>query len=113
MGLLLVLLLVLPALAAAPALAHGEAEWIMNDPAYVSAFGQPCCGPTDCERIPASFIREEGRDIHVLPTGQVFHKGSAGAYPSRDDSWWWCKQPMLPGQSHPSVRCVFFPFHGL
>ena len=110
-GLLLALLL-LPCVRAAPASAHGEAEWIMKDPTYVSAFGQHCCGPQDCERIPASFIREEGRDIHLLPTGQIFRKGAAGAYPSRDGSWWWCKQQLLPGQSHPLARCVFFPFHG-
>lgn len=110
---LFVVLCLLLGVRAAPAFAHGEAEWIMKDPTYVSAFGQHCCSPQDCERIPASVIREHGHDIHLLPTSQVFRKGAAGTYPSRDSSWWWCKQLLMPGQSHPSVRCVFFPFHGL
>ena len=62
-----------------PVLAHGDADWITNDPQYVDRFGHRCCGPEDCERIPESFIRENGRDIYVLPTQQVFRKGHRGA----------------------------------
>lgn len=97
---------------AAATLAHGDADWIMRNPDYIDQFGRPCCGPEDCERIPDSFVREEGLDIHVLPTRQKFRKGERGAYRSRDTSWWWCKAKQLPGQSRPSIACIFFPFYG-
>jgi hypothetical protein len=87
---LLVLALVFACGCVLPALAHGDADWIMRNPEYVDQFGNRCYGPEDCERIPESFIREEGQEIHVLPTHQVFRKGTRGSYRSRDSSWWWC-----------------------
>src|SRR5262245_52333923 len=90
-----------------PALAHNEAEWIQKNPEYVDQFGNHCCGPDHCERIPESYIREEGRDIHVLPTRQRFRRGDRGAYPSRNTEWWWCKSVQLPGQAQPPAACIF------
>jgi hypothetical protein len=109
-----VLLLVLASLCSpvAPALPHDAADWIGSNPEYVDQFGYKCCGPEDCERIPESLIREDGLDIHVLPTRQVFRKGNRGTYQSRDGSWWWCKGRELPGQSRPPATCIFFPFYG-
>jgi hypothetical protein len=111
-GRLLVLALVVACGDALPALAHGDADWIMKNADYVDQFGNKCCGPEDCERIPESFVREEGRNIHVLPTQQVFRKGNRGTYQSRDSSWWWCKSKQLPGYIRPPAACIFFPFHG-
>jgi hypothetical protein len=109
---LLVLALVFACGRVLPALAHGDADWIMRNPEYVDQFGYKCCGPEDCERIPESYIREEGRDIYVLPTRQVFRKGDRGTYQSPDSSWWWCKSKQLPGHIRPPAACIFFPFHG-
>jgi hypothetical protein len=95
-----------------PAQAHGDAEWIMNNPDYVDRLGRRCCGPEDCERIPESYIREEGQLIHILPTQQVFHKGHPGVYQSRDSSWWWCKRKPIPFAAASAAVCIFFPFHG-
>jgi hypothetical protein len=97
---------------ATSSLAHDEADWIGRNPEYVDRFGFKCCGPGDCERIPESFVRDEGLDIHVLPTRQLFRKGDHGAYQSRDSSWWWCKGRQLPGQGRPPATCIFFPFYG-
>ncbi|MBX3501319.1 MAG: hypothetical protein KF889_17915 [Alphaproteobacteria bacterium] len=94
------------------ALAHGDADWIQKNSQFVDRFGRHCCGPKDCERIPESWIREEGIDIYVLPTRQRFRKGQRGTYQSRDEHWWWCKARQLPGQSRPPAACIFFPFHG-
>lgn len=111
-GPLVQIVLLLSCLHPVEVLAHGDAEWIMRSPEYVDQFGNKCCGPEDCERIPESFVREEGLDIHVLPTMQVFRKDRRGAYPSRDASWWWCKRKQQPGQLRPSAACIFFPFRG-
>jgi len=92
------------------ALAHGEAEWIQKNPEFVDRFGHHCCSPTDCERIPESYVRQEGKDIYVLPTRQKFRKDERGTYRSRDSSWWWCKGRQLPGLSEPPATCIFFPF---
>lgn len=97
---------------AAATYAHGEAEWIMKNPDYTDKFGHQCCGPEDCERIPESFVREEGLDIHILPTRQKFRKGDRGVYQSRDTSWWWCKSKQLPGLNFPMISCIFFPYYG-
>jgi len=94
----------------AVAFAHGDAEWIQKNPEYVDKFGHHCCSPTDCERIPESFVRRDGKDIYVLPTRQKFRKGENGTYRSRDSSWWWCKGRQLPGQGEPPANCIFFPF---
>lgn len=109
---LLVLLLSSACGLSLPALAHDEADWIMKSPEYVDQVGDHCCGPDDCERIPESFIREEGLLIHVLPTRQVFRKGDRGVYPSRDTAWWWCKSRKLPSHIDPPAACIFFPFNG-
>jgi len=111
-GSLFLLVLVSACSHALPALAHDDADWIGRNPDYVDQFGYKCCGPEDCERIPESFIREDGQDIYVLPTRQIFRKGYRGTYQSRDSSWWWCKSKQLPGHGRPTAACIFFPFHG-
>ena len=102
--------LVLTCAISAVALAHGDAEWIQKNPDFVDKFGHHCCSPNDCERIPESYVRQEGKDIYVLPTRQKFRKDERGTYRSRDSSWWWCKGRQLPGLSEPPAVCIFFPF---
>jgi hypothetical protein len=92
------------------AFAHGDAWWIQQNPEYVDKFGYHCCSPNDCERIPESFVRQDGQDIYVLPTRQKFRKGERGTYRSRDSSWWWCKSRQLPAHIQPLAACIFFPF---
>jgi hypothetical protein len=95
---------------ATPLLAHDAASWVQNNPEYVDRLGRHCCGPQDCERIPESYIREEGDEIVVLPTRQRFRKGVHGTYPSIDSDWWWCKERPMPWMNQSTARCIFFPF---
>jgi hypothetical protein len=97
---------------APPACAHDDASWIQMNPDYVDRIGRHCCGPQDCERIPESYISEEGNEIVILPTGQRFKKGVIGTYPSVNNDWWWCKERAMPWLPRPTAKCVFFPFHG-
>lgn len=80
-------------LAATGASAHGDAAWIMADPAYVTGAGSHCCGPTDCQRAPAGAVVEEGPGVWLVPaTGQRFRQGEKGVYPSREGGFWWCRR---------------------
>jgi hypothetical protein len=105
------MLVVLVFVIGSAAFAHGDAEWIQRNPEYVDKLGHHCCGPQDCERIPADLMRQDGQDIHILPTRQKFRKGERGTYQSRDSSWWWCKSREFPEFiKPPPIKCIFFPF---
>lgn len=87
------------------ALAHGDAEWIMREPGYVSNAGSHCCGPSDCERMPADV---EAR-LRQIPggwelDGVTFKYGEKGMYASVDSGWWWCRIG--------TPRCLFEPQRG-
>lgn len=82
--------------------AHGEAEWIMRDPAYVARNGAHCCGPTDCGRVPDGEIVETAPGEWVVrSTQQIFHQHEKGVYPSKKGSFWWCRRGAR-------VVCLFY-----
>lgn len=82
--------------------AHGEAAWIMEEPAYVTGAGSHCCGPTDCERAPDGEVVETAPgEWLVTSTRQVFHQTDKGVYPSKRGSFWWCRRGAR-------VVCLFY-----
>lgn len=85
---------ILAALLIAPAMAHahGEAQWIQDNPQYLRQESTlHCCGPTDCERAPpGSFHRVPG-GWRVKSTGQFFPESRRGTYPSPNLDAWWCR----------------------
>lgn len=97
------------------ALAHGDAEWIMNNiglksGSYVDASGVHCCGPSDCHRMtPEEVALISESDTHVTVGKYSFPKDGSrsGLYMSIDGDWWWCRRPT--GESVPTVLCVFKP----
>ena len=86
-----------------PALSHGDAWWIMAQPSYIDAKGQHCCGPSDCEPVPARVEIIERSD-GILVNGHLLPHGQRGIYWSRDDRWWVCIDPMSR-----KPKCVFRP----
>ena len=87
---------------APPVKAHGEAAWIMEDPAYVTGAGSHCCGPGDCERAPDGEVVEMGPgEWMVKSTHQVFRQNDKGVYPSKRGSYWWCRRGAR-------VVCLFY-----
>lgn len=95
---------------APPARAHGEAQWIMDNPRYLDRWAAHCCGPTDCHREKAVNFREDlygvyfrtGAGVELkMPTA---HRGM-GLYVSIDQDWWVC---IRDGK----LRCVFRPAKG-
>jgi hypothetical protein len=83
------------------AFAHGQAEWIQQDPGYGW-----CCGPHDCERAPVGAVVLRGGNYFIPSTNQSFaFPGGPGEYiyPSIDLNYWWCRYP--DGR----VRCLFVP----
>jgi hypothetical protein len=84
---------------------HGDAEWIMRDPAI-----QWCCGPKECSVVPAGGVVMDGGGWRVPDTGQRFKVGDLYTYWSKDQQMWWCRvkgfngQPMLG-----PVQCLFVP----
>ena len=90
--------------------AHGEAQWIMDNPGYVDLDGRHCCGPSDGGRSDASQFRESDEGIWVKHgAGEVLMPRRTmvghGLYASIDDGWWLC----INGGR---VRCVFKPTTG-
>lgn len=93
-----------------PALAHGDAQWIMDNGRYVDQNGTHCCGPSDCRREHASKFQEVSGGIAVSTgAGDVILMQrdlvGRGLYPSIDDNWWICIRGGV-------VRCVFKPSTG-
>lgn len=105
-----VVLLVMAALSAGAAMAHGDASWIMAEPRYVDRDGVHCCGPSDCRREHAAKFRETPAGVEIVTgAGDVVLMPRAlvgqGLYPSIDDDWWVCVRGGV-------VRCVFKPTTG-
>jgi hypothetical protein len=91
---------------APPALAHGDAAWIMNEPGYVTGSGSHCCGPTDCERAPDGEVVETAPgQWYVRSTHQTFRQEEKGVYPSKQGSFWWCRRGAR-------VVCLFYDAGG-
>jgi hypothetical protein len=84
---------------------HGEAEWIMRDPAI-----QWCCGPRECGVVPAGGVIAEGSGWKVPETGQRFHLGDPYTYWSKDEKMWWCRVKGVSGAPMQGVvQCLFVP----
>ena len=90
-------------LLAFPALAHGDAAWIMNDKRYVDAEGLHCCGPSDCYPVAADAIEVNPRSVTF--GGQSLSTARAGVYWSIDQRGWVC---VRGGR----LRCAFPPRGG-
>lgn len=97
-------------LVAVPALGHGDAGWIMDNPQT-----EHCCGPHDCEPLGDDAVREVKDGFLIVATGEVIHWAEGRIYTSVDDRYWWCHYP----QSRPDesgerntelrTRCLFVP----
>jgi hypothetical protein len=84
-----------------PALAHGDYEWIMNNPNYIGVDGQHCCGPSDCRPAnPGEVVRLLDRWYHV-PTKTFILDLQRGQYRSIDATLHIC---VRNGQ----LKCVFY-----
>lgn len=95
-----VVLLVL--IAAVNAWAHGEAAWIMENPAYVRPSGAHCCSPVDCARLSDDDVEAvTPGEWRIRSTGQTFRQGDKGVYPAIRPGYWGCK----PGAEY---VCFFF-----
>jgi hypothetical protein len=108
----LVLTAALIAAGSTVALAHGAANWIMNDPRTAH-----CCGPTDCHMEMANDVRPDGQGWLVVSTGQRFTSDDPSVYPSIDGHYWTCRKypnPMPQGNmwirvGKKQVACLFVP----
>jgi hypothetical protein len=89
-----------------PLQVHGEAEWIMRDPAIAW-----CCGPKECGVVPEGGVRVEGDGWFVPATRQRFKLGDPHTYWSRDDRMWWCrtKGNLTGAPMEGPVQCLFVP----
>lgn len=92
-------------LGSAGALAHGDAEWIMREPRYVTEMKTHCCGPRDCERAPKGAVVSTGSGWMIAANGQVFDFDSPALYISIDTDFWWCRREQR-------VVCLFTPGAG-
>jgi hypothetical protein len=80
----IILLVAGPALA----LAHGDWDWIRRGD-FRDSRGKPCCGPSDCARIPDSEVEElPNGDFKLLPTGEKIPRSQTR--PSPDAHYWRC-----------------------
>ncbi|MGE0714832.1 MAG: hypothetical protein AB7P02_05270 [Alphaproteobacteria bacterium] len=97
------------ALVSTAVMAHGEADWIEDNKAFVGIDGHHCCSPVDCGRIPETAVREvEPGHWIVVATGQEFREGQKGLYTSKDVTFWACKFATDPAR----FRCLFVPTKG-
>jgi len=84
---------------------HGEAEWIMRDPAI-----KWCCGPRECSVVPEGGVIASGGGWFVPATGQRFKVGDPYTYWSKDQKMWWCRVKGFNGQPMQGVvQCLFVP----
>lgn len=91
-------------LLSSPALAHGDAQWIMDDPRL-----RYCCGIDDCERAPPGTIVSIPGGWEILATGQRFMEGDPDLHWSRDNDFWWCR----PKSMFPLAKCLMRPPGGV
>lgn len=88
------------ALSPVVALAHGDAEWIMQ--------GQNswCCGPKDCFAVEQSAVRHETREggvgVYIVTwRGRTHEVPEREAKRSERDEPWVCENPDY------TIRCLF------
>ena len=94
------------ALGLRPIETHGEAEWIMRDPAIAW-----CCGPKECGVVPEGAVLVQGDGWFVPATRQTFKLGDPHTYWSRDQKMWWCrvKGNLTGAPMEGPVQCLFVP----
>jgi hypothetical protein len=84
---------------AAPALAHGDYDWI-NKGGYRSQKGEACCGKDDCFRLDAKDIEQERGGIRVPSHGVTVPYNEVQR--SEDENYWICR-------TTGKLRCFFAP----
>lgn len=85
--------------------AHGDASWIMANPAT-----RMCCGPKDCEALAEGAVRWTLGGWIVAATGEVIPLGDARVHRSIDHRFWRCRY--LAGEKAGQTRCLFVPDAG-
>lgn len=73
---------------------HGDAAWIERD-------HPECCGPADCEAVPASAVRLTDAGWQVKDLDGTLPRKLVR--PSKDGQWWACRYPWW------QIRCLFRP----
>ena len=89
---------------AAPAWAHGDATWIMNNPKTRS-----CCGPNDCRRMDPGEVVRSGRGWTIVATGEHVEGVTSKLRESIDDHFWVCRNDGPNGPGTADLRCLFVP----
>jgi hypothetical protein len=103
-------LLAVLTLGSTAAFAHGDASWIMTDPAT-----RHCCGRDDCGPDIESLVQVIPGGWRILDTGQIFLRSTPeNIFPSVDKSFWTCREHKAPDDLFPYthdrwVRCLFVP----
>lgn len=80
--------------------AHGDAQWIMDDPKT-----SYCCGVIDCWKEPEGAVMPAKGGYRITDTGQFFPFGHPDVHPSKDGDYWTCRPPHMGG----AVKCLFVP----
>ena len=86
-------------------LAHGDASWIQENPAYKDRVGVHCCGLGDCAVAPKGAVVRVRDGWKVLATERVFHDDDRDLYVSKDEQIWLCNRQGVD-------RCLFTPGAG-
>lgn len=81
---------------------HGDAGWIMREPAYKDLAGVHCCGPSDCVAEPLGAVTFTPAGWLVAETGEVLRFDAANVYQSADHQFWRCRRG---GET----KCLFVP----
>jgi|AraplaMF_Col_mMF_1032025.scaffolds.fasta_scaffold00123_43 hypothetical protein len=92
---------------APPAVAHGDASWIMLNPKT-----RNCCGPDDCRRMAPGEVVEEGRGWTVVATGEHVEGITTRLRDSIDGSFWICRNDGPKGAGTGELRCLLVPRSG-
>lgn len=74
------------------AYAHGSAAWIEAQPFYKSPNGSKCCGPRDCEPVPAGEVQQLRDGWYIPSTRQFLTLNDPGVFLSEDSRYWWCRR---------------------
>ncbi|WP_395022491.1 hypothetical protein [Dongia sp.] len=91
-----------------PALAHGDASWIEQNPKTRS-----CCGPHDCRMMAPGEVIEEGRGWTVVATGEHVEGITTRLRDSIDGNFWICRNEGPGGPGTGELRCLLVPRVGL
>ena len=85
------------------ALAHGEAEWVMNT-------GLDCCGPEDCHRAPPGAWVRIGSGFFNAATNEWVPEDETQS--SIDQDYWECRANRDLNVPSSGGKCLFIPSIG-